>query len=97
MGAVVSLEQRDDVRRAVRALARSGSFVYGDPDKVRVVDADPEQGAFLDTLLISADPDASAPHEVEPFGPAATVLAYHDTAHATDLVARGSTHWTRAT
>jgi acyl-CoA reductase-like NAD-dependent aldehyde dehydrogenase len=43
----------------------------------------------LDTLLISADPGAAAPHEVEPFGPAATVLAYRDTAHAVDLVARG--------
>ncbi|MEH0551076.1 phenylacetic acid degradation bifunctional protein PaaZ [Streptomyces sp. B21-101] len=89
MGPVVSLEQRDDVRRAARAIVESGRFVYGDPGKVRVVDADPERGAFLDTLLISADPDASAPHEVEPFGPAATVLAYRDTAHATDLVARG--------
>ncbi|MFI1479947.1 phenylacetic acid degradation bifunctional protein PaaZ [Streptomyces sp. NPDC020747] len=89
MGAVVSLAQRDDVRRAVRAIAESGRFVHGDPDKVRVVDADPERGAFLDTLLISADPDASAPHEVEPFGPAATVLAYRDASHATDLVARG--------
>ncbi|CAM5252044.1 phenylacetic acid degradation bifunctional protein PaaZ [Streptomyces aurantiogriseus] len=89
MGAVVSLEQRDDVRRAARRIAASGRFVHGDPDKVRVVDADPERGAFLDTLLISADPDASAPHEVEPFGPAASVLAYRDTAHALDLLARG--------
>lgn len=89
MGAVVSLAQRDDVRRAARRIAESGRFVHGDPDKVRVVDADPEQGAFLDTLLISADPDASAPHEVEPFGPAASVLAYRDTAQAADLIARG--------
>ncbi|MGW2291576.1 aldehyde dehydrogenase family protein [Streptomyces phaeochromogenes] len=89
MGAVVSLAQRDDVRRAVRAIAESGRFVQGDPEKVRVVDADPERGAFLDTLLISADPDAAAPHEVEPFGPAATVLAYRDTGHAIDLLARG--------
>ncbi|MFF8234923.1 phenylacetic acid degradation bifunctional protein PaaZ [Streptomyces caelestis] len=89
MGAVVSLAQRDDVRRAVRRIAESGRLVHGDPDKVRVVDADPQRGAFLDTLLISADPDAAAPHEVEPFGPAATVLAYRDTAHAMALVARG--------
>ncbi|WP_232840811.1 aldehyde dehydrogenase family protein [Streptomyces sp. Go-475] len=89
MGAVVSLAQRGDVRRAVRRIAESGRFVYGDPDRVRVIDADAERGAFLDTLLISADPEAAAPHEVEPFGPAATVLAYRDTAHATDLIARG--------
>ncbi|MEV1069282.1 phenylacetic acid degradation bifunctional protein PaaZ [Streptomyces sp. NPDC050263] len=89
MGAVVSLEQREDVRRAVRRIAESGRFVHGDPEKVRVVDADPGRGAFLDTLLLSADPDAAAPHEVEPFGPAATVLAYRDTGHATELLARG--------
>ncbi|WP_327319476.1 phenylacetic acid degradation bifunctional protein PaaZ [Streptomyces sp. NBC_01235] len=89
MGAVVSLAQRDDVRGAVRRIAESGRFVHGDPEKVRVVDADAERGAFLDTLLVSADPDAAAPHEVEPFGPAATVLAYRDTGHAADLLARG--------
>ena len=89
MGAVVSLAQREDVRRAVRRIAESGRFVHGDPEKVRAVDADPERGAFLDTLLLRADPEAAAPHEVEPFGPAATVLAYRDTAHAADLLARG--------
>ncbi|MDQ0933260.1 aldehyde dehydrogenase family protein [Streptomyces turgidiscabies] len=89
MGPVVSLAQRDDVRQAARKIAQSGRFVHGDPEKVRLIDADPERRAFLDTLLVSADPDAAAPHEVEPFGPAATVLAYRDTAHATNLVARG--------
>ncbi|MFI1704995.1 aldehyde dehydrogenase family protein [Streptomyces griseoruber] len=89
MGPVVSLAQRDDIRQAVRKIARSGRFVHGDPEKVRPIDADPDRGAFLDTLLVSADPDAAAPHEVEPFGPAATVLAYRDTAHAANLAARG--------
>jgi oxepin-CoA hydrolase/3-oxo-5,6-dehydrosuberyl-CoA semialdehyde dehydrogenase len=89
MGAVVSHDQRDDVRRAVHTIAESGRLVHGDPDKVDVVDADPQRGAFLDTILISADSDAHAPHEVEPFGPAATVLGYNDAAHAADLVARG--------
>jgi oxepin-CoA hydrolase / 3-oxo-5,6-dehydrosuberyl-CoA semialdehyde dehydrogenase len=40
---------------------------------VRVADA--ERGAYPDTPLISAGPDAAAPHEVEPFGPAAAVGA----------------------
>ncbi|MDX5567003.1 aldehyde dehydrogenase family protein [Streptomyces sp. ID05-04B] len=73
MGAVAGLALREDVRRAVRAITASGRFVHGDPAKVRVVDAAPERGAFLDTLLICADPNAAAPHEVEPFGPAAGV------------------------
>jgi oxepin-CoA hydrolase / 3-oxo-5,6-dehydrosuberyl-CoA semialdehyde dehydrogenase len=89
MGAVVSREHRDDVRRAVRLIAGAGRLIHGDPDKVDAVDADPDRGAFLDTILIAADADASAPHEVEPFGPVATVLAYRDAEHAADLVARG--------
>lgn len=89
MGAVVSVQQREEVRRAARAIAESGRFVYGDPDKVEVVDADPQRGAFLDTLLVEADADAAAPHEVEPFGPVASILAYRDADHAAELLARG--------
>ena len=89
MGSVVSLDHREDVRRAVREIAESARLVHGDPDTVDVVDADPQRGAFLDTILISADGDARAPHEVEPFGPVASVLGYRDAAHAADLVARG--------
>lgn len=89
MGAVVSVEQRDEVRHAAWKIAESGRFIHGSPDKVEVVDADPQDGAFLDTILISADADADAPHEVEPFGPVASVLAYRDTAHAAELLARG--------
>jgi oxepin-CoA hydrolase / 3-oxo-5,6-dehydrosuberyl-CoA semialdehyde dehydrogenase len=89
MGALVSLEQRDEVRRAARRIAATGRFVSGDLDKVEVVDADPRRGAFLDAVLISADADADAPHDVEPFGPVASVLAYRDAANAADLLARG--------
>lgn len=89
MGPVVSLEQRDEVRRAARAIAESGRLVHGDPAKVQVIDADPQRGAFLDTILISADPEAQAPHEVEPFGPVASVLGYRDATHAAELLARG--------
>ena len=89
MGSVVSREHREDVRRAVREIAKSARIVHGDPDKVDVVDADPRRGAFLDTILISADGDDQAPHEVEPFGPVASVLGYRDAAHAADLIARG--------
>ena len=89
MGSVVSLDHREDVRRAVREIANAGRLVHGDPDKVELVDADSRRGAFLDTILISVDGDQRAPHEVEPFGPVASILGYRDAAHAADLVARG--------
>jgi oxepin-CoA hydrolase / 3-oxo-5,6-dehydrosuberyl-CoA semialdehyde dehydrogenase len=89
MGSVVSLDHREDVRRAVREIAEVGRLVHGDPDKVELVDADSRRGAFLDTILISVDGDQTAPHEVEPFGPVASILGYRNAIHAADLVARG--------
>nr|BFF17720.1 hypothetical protein GCM10025730_12410 [Promicromonospora thailandica] len=47
MGALASLGQRDEVRKAVEALRASADIVYGDPAHVDVVGADAERGAFL--------------------------------------------------
>lgn len=90
MGALASLEARDEVRRALKALLTAGSAVFGDPDRVEVVGADPVRGAFLSPVLVRAeDADRSEPHEVEAFGPVATLIGYRDTAHAVALAARG--------
>src|SRR4051812_16554153 len=55
------------------------------PSTVRAV----RQISSAARVLLSAVPEAAAPHEVEPFGPAATVPAYRDTGHAADPPARG--------
>ena len=90
MGALVGPDQRDDVRRAAGELRAEARLVFGDPDKVDVVGADAERGAFLGPLLLRADdPTARAPHEVEAFGPVSTLMPYDDTAQLVDLVARG--------
>ena len=47
MGALASLGQRDEVRKAIEALRNSADIVHGDPDRVDVVGADAETGAFL--------------------------------------------------
>ena len=89
MGALASLDQREEVRKAVQALRGSAEVVYGDPDTVEVVDADAERGAFMSPVLLRAAPGASEPHEVEAFGPVATVLTYTDLDDAVALAARG--------
>lgn len=90
MGALAGTEQRDEVRRAVAALDGATERVFGDPNKVDAVDADPERGAFLSPILLRCpDPDRSEPHEVEPFGPVTTVLPYDSPEHAVRLAARG--------
>ena len=90
MGALASLGQRDEVRKAVQALRGSAEIVYGDPDRVDLVDADAERGAFMSPLLLRASEGASEPHDVEPFGPVSTVIAYDGLEQAVALAARGS-------
>jgi oxepin-CoA hydrolase / 3-oxo-5,6-dehydrosuberyl-CoA semialdehyde dehydrogenase len=90
MGALASLEQREEVRRSLKALLEAGRVVYGDPDHVEVRDADAERGAFLSPVLLRADdPDQSQPHEVEAFGPVSTLMPYDSTPQVIELAARG--------
>ena len=90
MGALASLDQREEVRKAVQALRGSAEIVFGDPDNVAVVDADAERGAFMSPVLLRAAAGAREPHDVEPFGPVSTVMSYGDLDEAIALAARGS-------
>jgi oxepin-CoA hydrolase/3-oxo-5,6-dehydrosuberyl-CoA semialdehyde dehydrogenase len=89
MGALAGLEQREEVRRSLKNLTDAGRIVFGDPEHVDVVGADPERGAFVSPILLVADAGRSEPHEIECFGPVSTVLAYRDPADAIELAARG--------
>jgi oxepin-CoA hydrolase/3-oxo-5,6-dehydrosuberyl-CoA semialdehyde dehydrogenase len=91
MGPLASLAQRDEVRRSVKALRAAGRVVFGDPDQVEVAGrADAERGAFLSPVLILAD-DARRPevHQIEAFGPVATLIGYRDSADVIDLAGLG--------
>ncbi len=81
MGALASLDQRDEVRRAVLALG--AEVVVGDPAFAL------GQGAFLEPLLLVGDSESQAVHDVEAFGPVSTVLPYDSVEHVVDLAARG--------
>jgi oxepin-CoA hydrolase/3-oxo-5,6-dehydrosuberyl-CoA semialdehyde dehydrogenase len=90
MGALASLEQREEVRRSVKDLLAAARIVSGDPSHVDVTGASAETGAFMAPLLLRAD-DAGRPepHEVEAFGPVSTIIGYNGTAEAIELAARG--------
>src|SRR5437660_5159058 len=90
MGALAGLEQREEVRRSVKALLSAGRIVSGDPDHVDVVGASAERGAFMAPLLLQAD-DAGReePHQVEAFGPVSTIIGYQGNAEVIELAARG--------
>ncbi|RSD25976.1 phenylacetic acid degradation bifunctional protein PaaZ [Amycolatopsis eburnea] len=89
MGALASLEQREEVRRSLKALLDAGSVVFGDPEQVDVVDADAERGAFISPVLLKADPERAEPHEVEAFGPVSTLLPYTSAEQVVEFAARG--------
>jgi oxepin-CoA hydrolase/3-oxo-5,6-dehydrosuberyl-CoA semialdehyde dehydrogenase len=89
MGALASLEQREEVRRSLKSLLDAGSIVFGDPDQVDVVGANAETGAFLSPILLKADPERAEPHEVEAFGPVSTLMPYTSTEQVIDFAARG--------
>jgi oxepin-CoA hydrolase / 3-oxo-5,6-dehydrosuberyl-CoA semialdehyde dehydrogenase len=90
MGPLASLEQREEVRRSLKALLSAGRVVFGDPERVEVVDADAESGAFVSPVLLRGDdPDRAEPHEVEAFGPVSTLLPYTSAGQLIELAARG--------
>jgi oxepin-CoA hydrolase/3-oxo-5,6-dehydrosuberyl-CoA semialdehyde dehydrogenase len=91
MGALATLDQRDEVRRQLKKLLDAGRIVFGDPDRVEVIGADAERGAFMSPILLRVDDtDRPEPHEVEAFGPVSTLLPYDGGAEqAVALAARG--------
>ena len=90
MGALASLEQREEVRRSVKGLLGAARLVFGDPEHVQVVGADAERGAFISPLLLQCDDSSRAePHEIEAFGPVATIMSYASASEVIDLAARG--------
>ncbi|QBX56440.1 phenylacetic acid degradation bifunctional protein PaaZ [Nocardioides seonyuensis] len=89
MGALASLAQREEVRKAVEALRASCDVVHGHPTEVSPVDADAERGAFMSPVLLRARQGAVEPHDVEPFGPVSTVMSYSTVDEAVAMAARG--------
>ena len=87
MGALASLDQREEVRERIRDLLSDAEIVAGNPDDVRVASGDAEKGAFLNPVLLYAeDPfGATRVHDVEAFGPVATVLPYDSVEEAVEL------------
>ncbi|MEO7504997.1 MAG: phenylacetic acid degradation bifunctional protein PaaZ [Sphingomicrobium sp.] len=88
MGALVSCAQRDDVRGQVARLVAAGArIVAGDP----AATVGPDGGAYMSPVLLRADDPwgAAAVHDVEAFGPVATIMPYRDLADAIALANRG--------
>ena len=90
MGSLVSRTQLDSVREGLATLL-AHTQVLRDGRNQSLVDADPAVAACMGPVLLGArDADAAQPvHDVEVFGPVATLLPYRDSAHAIALAQRG--------
>ena len=91
MGALAILDQREEVRRALKALEDAATIVFGHPERVDVAGADAERGAFISPILLQAQDDTRRPelHEVEAFGPVSTLIGYTSTQDVIELAALG--------
>jgi oxepin-CoA hydrolase/3-oxo-5,6-dehydrosuberyl-CoA semialdehyde dehydrogenase len=91
MGPLASLAQRDEVRARIADLAQEAEIVCGDPAVASMVSGDPAAGAFLNPVLLRCGDalGAQAVHDVEAFGPVASVMGYDDPAEAVELARRG--------
>ncbi|MGD0189590.1 MAG: phenylacetic acid degradation bifunctional protein PaaZ [Rhizomicrobium sp.] len=92
MGALVSTAQREDVRAKIDSLSTEARIVFGTLSQIEPKCADASKGAFLSPILLRCDdPEhATRVHEVEPFGPVATLMPYTNVADAVSLVNRGN-------
>jgi oxepin-CoA hydrolase/3-oxo-5,6-dehydrosuberyl-CoA semialdehyde dehydrogenase len=78
MGALASKDQVEEVTAQVKKLTETAEMVYGSMDKIDLIDADFDKGAFLSPMvLLEKDPfKNTAVHELEAFGPVSTIMPY---------------------
>lgn len=90
MGSLVSRAQLASVQQGLAELERVAELLH-DGRTQALVDADPAIAACMQPVLLGArDADGSGRvHDMEVFGPVATLLPYRDLAHGLALVHRG--------
>jgi 3,4-dehydroadipyl-CoA semialdehyde dehydrogenase len=92
MGPVVTRAQRATILDGVEHLATEAVILCGGNRPPAIDGIDPDNSAFvLPTLLRVSDPNSTnAVHQVEVFGPVATIISYLDSNAAIKLVQRGA-------
>lgn len=91
MGALASMDQVAEVRDRVAEIAKTAEIVYGDLDKVDLIEGDAQKGAFLSPIvMLEKNPYKNlAVHDIEAFGPVCTIMPYKDLNQAIELSQMG--------
>lgn len=91
MGALAGLDQRSEVLEKVKQLASNQEIVFGDIENFEVVGADKNKGAFMTPILMrNTNPfENTDVHNIEAFGPVATLIPYKGIDQAIQLTKMG--------
>lgn len=91
MGALASRLQVERVRANVDILAKSQSIVFGNMNDFEVQGADKNKGAFFSPILFLNDSPFKKldAHNIEAFGPVATIMPYKTTDEAIEITKLG--------
>ncbi|MCC6770590.1 MAG: phenylacetic acid degradation bifunctional protein PaaZ [Gemmatimonadaceae bacterium] len=91
MGPLAGRAQVSEVRKALTAIRAGAEVIMGGGDAEGLINADAAVGAFFPiTLLACNDPlTATAPHDIEAFGPVNTVMPYATVGDAIALARLG--------
>lgn len=92
MGALVSMEQRQILKKQVQTLEQNCQLIFGgEKAPLKLIDARVDKGAFYPpTLLIDSQPlKNEVAHTVEAFGPVSTLMPFTDMDEAIEIAHRG--------
>jgi 3,4-dehydroadipyl-CoA semialdehyde dehydrogenase len=91
VGPVVNKVQQASCLEGLQRLKQECSVVFGGEEAFRPIDADPERSAFVQPTLLAAKNGLTAKlvHDIEVFGPAATLVAYDSVESLISMVRRG--------
>jgi len=92
MGPVVNKAQQAACFAGIQNLRAESSVVFGGNGNFQPVDADAQKSAFVPPTLLSCDNGQAAKnvHEIEVFGPVATLIAYDSPTDLIAMIRRGS-------
>ena len=91
MGPLASSLQAQRVRSSVEELSKSQSIVFGDMDHFEILGEQVKREAFFSPILFRNDEPfvKTACHDIEAFGPVATIMPYKEIDDAIDLAKLG--------
>ena len=91
MGSLAGKSQKKEVLENINKLSKSQDIVFGNEESFEVVGANKDKGAFVSPFLfLNSNPFKSLDcHDIEVFGPVATIMPYKDVNEAIKLARLG--------